>query len=104
VIPVQLKLTKLKLEVLSAQKRKIQTQINLQLTGKISLKFDFSSVCFYNTVLQFILLHFNRQGITVYYRFYAKFITTTIIILFYLLFLLFMLYCYVFNCEKNFLV
>jgi len=26
-------------------------QINLQLTGKISLEFDFSSSCFYNTAL-----------------------------------------------------
>jgi len=40
-------LIKLKLEVLKSdfqqKERKIQTQINLKLTGKISLKFDFSS-------------------------------------------------------------
>jgi len=46
VILIQLKLTKLKLEVLKSNfqlKRKICIQINLQLTGKISLEFDFSS-------------------------------------------------------------
>jgi len=44
---ILIKLTKLKLEVLksdlTAQKGRIRTQINLELTGKISLEFDFSS-------------------------------------------------------------
>jgi len=46
VIFPQLKLTKLELESLglSAQKRKIWTQINLQLTGKISLEFDLKNL------------------------------------------------------------
>jgi len=46
VILLQLRMTKLKLEVPSltfTAKTKDMNQINLQLTGKISLKFDFSS-------------------------------------------------------------
>jgi len=45
---------KLKLEVNSDFQRKkkdMNTQINLKLTGKISLEFDFISTCFYNTAL-----------------------------------------------------
>jgi len=49
VILLKLKLTKVKPEVLKSdfqRKREIKAQINLHITGKISLKFDFSSSLF----------------------------------------------------------
>jgi len=46
---LKVKLKDLKFEFFSAVG--VDSQINIQLTYKISLKFDFSSSCFYNTAL-----------------------------------------------------
>jgi len=61
VILLQLKLTKLKLEVLKSDFQR-KKDINLQLTGKISFKFDFQ-VCFYNTALSSVSVHFLEKWV-----------------------------------------